>query len=147
VKNLCVEIQSPPELVVATFPGREQAAACCEALQNNGFEKPWMAVIRPAHGEDIADAFATTAPSQHEIAATSEGPIAALGRFFTGAGNSLRRALEEHGVHPDVAQAIDRDLQDPGAVVVASTEGRRDLAEEIVVRSGGRVAEGPGAGD
>ena len=130
-----------PAHVAALFNDAQAARRCFEALLDQGFEKPWMASGKPAEAEDIADAFGTTAPSKHDLAETSDGPLAGFARLFTGEGNSLRRALEDRGLTAGAARRIDEGLGSRGAVVVVHPDTRLALAIQIAERTGGRVEE------
>lgn len=130
-----------PAHVAALFAHTDAARRCFEALLDQGFEKPWMATAKAADGPDIADAFATTAPSRHALDETSDGPLGGVARFFSGEGNSIRRALEDRGLTADAARRIDESLGGSGAVVVVNPDTRLALAVQIAERTGGRVEE------
>ena len=126
------------------FPDRESAQASLQALEDAGYGRPWMAVTRPAEGAYADDTSGTSANaggaadhgSEHDVAESSDGVFGAIGRFFSGEGNSLRRSLEDHGIDPDQAAEIDSMIGSHGAVIVVSDERAATLAQQ----SGGRIA-------
>lgn len=149
-------MNSAERATAAIFPDRESAHASLQALEQAGFGRPWMAVTRPVASEledepgvRSADAASATTGlandhgSEHDVAESSDGVFGAIGRFFSGEGNSLRRSLEDHGIDPDDAEQIDGMIAASGAVVVVNDE----RAAAILARSGGRlVGAGTGSG-
>ena len=122
--------------VAAAFSDREIAHACYEALEREGFPHRWMAVTKPADTEAWGDGSAEST-SENDIVASSAGALGAIGRVFSGEGNSLRRSLEDHGIATDEAIAIDEALHLGGAVVVVAADERRELAASILRDGGG----------
>ena len=122
--------------VAAAFSDREIAHACYEALDREGFPHRWMAITKPAETEAWGDG-SPEATSENDITESSDGALGAIGRFFSGEGNSLRRSLEDHGIDTVEAIAIDEALHLGGAVVVVAAHDRRDVAASILRRGGG----------
>lgn len=114
--------------IAATFTDKVSAEASIKDLAEAGFASPWMAVT-PAQA---------AGRPEHAIAESSDGPLAALGRYVTGQ-HSLRRSLVEHGVGEDEAERIDASLALGGAVVVLDAGERTELAVEVLRRSASRV--------
>jgi uncharacterized protein (TIGR02271 family) len=123
--------------VAAAFSDREIAHACYEALEREGFPHRWMAVTKPADNEAWGDGSAETT-SENDIVESSDGALGAIGRFFSGEGNSLRRSLEDHGIDTDEAMEIDEALHLGGAVVVVAGHERSEIAASILRAGGGR---------
>ena len=114
--------------IAATFVDKASAEACLKELQDDGFGTPWMAVVpEKAAGRP-----------EHAIAESSDGPLAALGRYVTGQ-HSLRRSLAERGVAEETAERIDASLALGGAVIVVEAGERSQIAIEILRRSASRV--------
>lgn len=122
--------------VAAAFSDREIAHACYEALEREGFPHRWMAVTKPADVQVWGDGTAA-ATSENDIVESSDGALGAIGRFFSGEGNSLRRSLEDHGIDTVEAIAIDEALHLGGAVVVVAAHDRREVAASILRQGGG----------
>jgi hypothetical protein len=114
--------------IAAVFEDREGALGALALLREESFPEPWMATTRPAAGE----------ASQNDVDESSDGVLGAIGRFFTGEGNSLRRSLEDHGIDPERARVIDETLAPLEAVVTVFVDDRRSVAAEILARAGGR---------
>jgi hypothetical protein len=114
--------------IAAVFDDREGALWALALLREQSFPEPWMATTRPATGE----------ASQNDVDESSDGVLGAIGRFFTGEGNSLRRSLEDHGIDPERARVIDETLAPLEAVVTVFVDDRRTVAADILARAGGR---------
>jgi hypothetical protein len=114
--------------IAAIFDDREGALWALALLHEQSFPEPWMATTRPATGD----------ASQNDVDESSDGVLGAIGRFFTGEGNSLRRSLEDHGIDPERARVIDETLAPLEAVVTVFVDDRRTVAAEILARAGGR---------
>jgi hypothetical protein len=128
-----------PQALAAVFADRVTAGRCALELEGAGFARPWIAVTRPAE-PDPQEKTAAETVAQNEVSETSDGALGAIGRFFTGKGRSLRRSLEDHGLDPDDAAAIDAALLAPSTVLVVDAESRRAQALEIVTAHGGATA-------
>lgn len=125
--------------IAAVFPDEARAEACLQDLKRSGFSAPWMALTKPAAGDETAARFGTVAGSvQHEVTASSDGVFGAIGRFFSGEA-SLRRSLVDHGVAQSEAQAIDAAIPPDGAVVVVAVGVRGDEAAAIFAAHGADV--------
>jgi len=121
-----------PNALAAVFADSGDAAACALELERHGFARPWTAATHPAL-RDVPEAPTNdNRISQNEIAESSDGTLGAIGRFFTGEGNSLRRSLEDHGLDPTAAAALDAALPAPATVLVVDAENRRGEALAIV---------------
>ena len=141
-------MESAERATAVIFPDRDGAHASLQALEEAGFRRPWMAVTRPVAAADDryrdvaapSDAppsdLRTDHGSEHDVAESSDGVFGAIGRFFSGEGNSLRRSLEDHGIDPDEAAQIDGIMASHGAVVVVDD----DRAAAILVQHGGQPA-------
>ena len=114
--------------IAAVFDDREAARSALTRLREQSFPEPWMATTQPATGEK----------SQNEVEESSDGVLGAIGRFFTGEGNSLRRSLEDHGIDPERARVIDETLAPLESVVTVFVDDRIAFAREILERAGGR---------
>jgi hypothetical protein len=114
--------------IAAVFDDREGALWALALLREESFPEPWMATTRPATGD----------ASQNDVDQSSDGVLGAIGRFFTGEGNSLRRSLEDHGIDPERARVIDETLAPLEVVVTVFVDDRRTLAADILARAGGR---------
>ncbi len=116
-----------PQALAAVFSTHAAATACSLELERHGFAGTWLAATHPARPER---------PSRNEISESSDGALGTVGRFFTGEGNSLRRSLEDHGLDPDEAAALDDALPASATVMVVDTEDRRAEALAIVLAHG-----------
>jgi len=129
--------------IAAVFADREQAASAFELLKADGFTNVWMAVTKPAAErsgrDDPKPDSPLDAPPHNDVVDSSDGVLGAIGRFFTGEGNSLRRSLEDHGVDPLDAIDIDERLTPLGAVIAVISDDRAERATEILERGGGRI--------
>jgi hypothetical protein len=114
--------------IAAVFEDREAALSALTLLREQSFPEPWMATTQPA----------TSEKSQHDVEESSDGVLGAIGRFFTGEGNSLRRSLEDHGIDPERARVIDETLAPLESVVTVFVDDRIAFAREILTRAGGR---------
>jgi hypothetical protein len=114
--------------IAAIFDDREAALSALTILREQSFPEPWMATTQPA----------TSETSQNEVEESSDGVLGAIGRFFTGEGNSLRRSLEDHGIDPERARVIDETLAPLETVVTVFIDERIDSARELLARAGGR---------
>jgi len=136
-------MNEPERTIAAVFSDRDQAAPVFELLKADGFLNIWMGVTKPAaERSDESDRTSDSpldAPPHNEVAESNDGILGAIGRFFTGEGNSLRRSLEDHGVDPLDAVDIDDRLTSMGAVITVIPDGRAGRAREIIERGGGRV--------
>ncbi len=136
--------------LAAAFSDREIAHACYEALDREGFPHRWMAVTKPADADAKGDG-STEATSENDVVESSDGALGAIGRFFSGEGNSLRRSLEDHGIDTVEAIAIDEALHLGGAVVVVAAHDRPEIAASILRQGGGtfygKLAQPVGAYD
>jgi len=127
--------------IAAVFQENGNAQAAYERLHDEGFKDLWMALTKPVAAPSKAepDASALEEPPHNDVAESSDGALGVIGRFFTGEGNALRRSLEDHGVEPLTAVAIDETLPPHGAVLVLFADSRKELALRIIAGSGGRV--------
>jgi hypothetical protein len=121
-----------PSALAAVFASADDAAACALELERHGFARPWMAATHPALPDVPEAPTIDNRVSQNEIAESSDGALGAIGRFFTGEGNSLRRSLEDHGLDPEAAAALDSALPAPATVLVVDAANRRSEALAIV---------------
>ncbi|MBD5635166.1 MAG: hypothetical protein IAI49_11875, partial [Candidatus Eremiobacteraeota bacterium] len=117
--------------IAAVFDDPDRAVATFELLKTQGFADPWLARTKPAEGD----------ASQNDIAESSDGVLGAIGRFFTGEGNSLRRSLEDHGIDPEQAADIDETLPHGGAVVTVFADDRAAIAAATLREGGGRLVD------
>jgi hypothetical protein len=136
---------STERAIAAIFRDHANAVRAFELLKAQGFAHPWLALTKPSDAERVV-APATTppsGPSQNDVAESSDGALGAIGRFFSGEGNSLRRSLEDHGLDPADAADIDDRLPPSGAIVTVYGEGRGDLAAQILRDNDGRLSGSP----
>jgi len=122
----------------AVFPNKTRAADYVEALKENGFAAPWMALVKPAPLEDPTTAWGTKeADAKHDVRESSSGVIGAIGRFFTDEA-SLRKALTDQGLSAQEAASIDERMPVGGAVVVVEVIAGelRQLAMQLANRCG-----------
>ncbi len=123
--------------LAATFADKLTADAALAELKGGGFHEAWMAVTKPARGDETtATVGSDRAFAQHAVAESSDGVIGAVGRYFSGE-VSLRRALVEHGLSETEAVDIDESVPAQGAVVVVNAGDRSDEAASIL--SGGAI--------
>ena len=116
--------------VAGAFENREFAHSCDDALNREGFSHRWLALTKR---EDSDEPEAAARPDARIAAPDDDG------RFVSGAGSSLRRSLEDHGIETHEAIAIDESLNVGGAVIVVAAHDRSAIAASIIRRSGGRV--------
>jgi hypothetical protein len=136
---------STERAIAAVFRDHANAVRAFELLKAQGFAHPWLAITKPADDNRVAAAAATASPgaSLNDVAESSDGALGAIGRFFSGEGNSLRRSLEDHGLDPADAADIDDRLPPSGAVITVYGEGRSDLAAQILRDNDGRLSGSP----
>jgi hypothetical protein len=124
--------------VAAAFSDRELARVTYDLLAREGFPHRWMAVTKPSDESAWGDG-SISATSENDIVEASDGALGAIGRFFSGEGDSLRRSLEDHGIMTDDAIAIDEELGVDGAVIVVAAHDRPELAASLLTRGGGHL--------
>ena len=145
-----------PDAIAAIFPTNRDARTCADRLERAGFAAPWTARTEPASSagagtdEELAEkpkADGSAAPAKpakpvayNDVTQSSDGVLGTIGRFFSGEGNSLRRSLEDHGIDPDDAAAIDATIATAAVVLVVDAGGRRDEAAAILRAHAGRIA-------
>lgn len=125
--------------IAAIFPDHASAEACLHELQQNGFGSPWLAITKASAGDAMAERYGTNAGSvEHDVAASSDGMLGTIGRFFSGE-VTLRRSLMDHGIAETTAHAIDAAVPQDGAVIVVAVDKRADAATSIFAAHGGDV--------
>ncbi len=128
-------------VIAAIFADRAAAAATRDLLGDE-YALRWLAVTQPAALESAPDTVTAQGvpPETHEIVEGSDGAVGAIGRFLSGGGRSLRRALEDHGLSETDAGAIDVATPPNGAVLVVHAPLERAVeAVSLLEDGGGRV--------
>jgi hypothetical protein len=129
----------PESAIAAVFADPHGAQAAVAALEAEGFSSPWMAVTKPANGDETLAEFGSNQTyAQHDVAGSNDGVLGAIGRFLSGE-SSLRRSLVDHGIPEADATAVDDAMPAGGAVVVVSAGARTDAATAVFTRNGARV--------
>lgn len=131
--------------VAATFADKSSAEVCREQLKHDHFAC-WMVVTKSGRDDErpvqdkIAAAVVSAQPASareahwaHAVAETSDGPLRAIGRWFSGE-RSLHGSLVEHGLSDTEAAEIDEELCDGGAVIVVEAGSRTEEAASILSR-------------
>jgi len=136
-------MQTGPEAAIAAiFQDRNAAENAVRSLREQGFSSPWMAVTKPANGDEtLAEFGSNQSYAQHDVAESNDGVLGSIGRFFSGE-TSLRRSLIDHGIPEVDANAIDDAMPLGGAVVVVSAGSRLDEATAVLTRDGASVYGG-----
>ena len=124
--------------IVAVFADRDMARTAIRSLHDEGFQRPWLGVTKAS----------TSAENVTEVEADEDGPMGALGRFFTGesGGHPLHAELLRHGVSERAALQLDTQLPANGCVLTVDGANHPELAAQIIEQNGGHVIAGESFG-
>lgn len=121
--------------LVALFADRDSARSAIASLHDEGFHRPWLGVTSPG---------TTSSTGGTEVQSDDDGPMGAIGRFFTGesGGHPLREELVRHGVSEDAASRMDLTLPANSCVLTVDGSNHPELAAQIIEQNGGHIVSG-----
>ena len=120
--------------LVAIFADRDSARAAIHRLHDEGFERPWLGVTKQG----------SSTSNVTQIESDDDGPMGAIGRFFTGesGGHPLHAELLRHGVSESAARQLDTQLPANGCVLTVDGSNHPELAAQVIEENGGHVVAG-----